>query len=118
MLMSPKGRKATPTKPPPFTINFLKIWRAKSQKFKRYGFVGALGAGYACAGGVITKHLDILLEIGSRQFVKSHHFGIIHDFVACEGGIFIGFAQQKPSVFLGGMGFCVAGRDEFFVLHF
>ncbi len=65
----------------------------------------------------MTKHLDILLEIGSRQFVKSHHFGIIHDFVACEGGIFIGFAQQKPSVFLGGMGFCVAGRDEFFVRH-
>ena len=57
------------------------------------------------------------LETGSRQIVKLHQIDRGTGIVARQGGFFIGFAKQKPKVFLGGMGFCVAGRDDFFVLH-
>ena len=44
-----------------------------------------------------------------------HHFGKRTEIAAHSGGFFSGGAQRQPAVFLGGMRFGVALRDDFFV---
>ena len=62
--------------------------------------------------------LTVPLELGSRESVKLHQNGRITEIAAHSGGFFSGGAQRLPAVFLGGMRFGVAERDDFFVFHF
>ena len=49
--------------------------------------------------------LALRAKIGSSEFVKSDQFNKNWGIVAREGSFFIGFAKQKPEVFLGGVRF-------------
>ena len=60
--------------------------------------------------------LTVSLKLGSRESVKSHHFGKSTEIAALWGGFLSGGAQRLPAVFLGGMRFGAPASWRIFLL--